>query len=85
MSPVEATLAARESTNFYLVQFVTQPLEEYRAAVKSLGGTVHKFIANHSHFVEMTPSVREAVAALPFVRWIGPDHPEWSAPPIGDC
>ena len=74
---VEATLAASETTKLYLVQFVTQPLEEYRTAVTSLGGTVHKFIANHSHFVEMTPNVRDQVAALPFVRWVGPLHPAY--------
>ena len=74
---VEPTLAASETTNLYLVQFVTQPLEEYRAAVTNLGGTVHKFIANHSHFVEMAPDVRDHVAALPFVRWVGPVHPAY--------
>jgi len=74
---VEALLAADERSNLYLVQFVTQPLEPYRAAIRNLGGTVHKYIANHAHFVEMTPEVRDAVAALPFVRWVGPVHPAY--------
>ncbi len=71
---VELVLAATEATNLHLVQFVTQPLEEYRAIIEELGGTVHKFVANHAHFVRMTPQVRSAVEALPFVRWVGPVH-----------
>ena len=70
-------LVAAEDANLYLVQFVTQPLEEFRSAVVELGGTVHKYVANHAHFVEMTPGVRNAVAALPFVRWVGPVHPAY--------
>jgi subtilisin-like proprotein convertase family protein len=75
--PVEASLRATETADLYLVQFVTQPLEEFRAAITDLGGTVHKFMANHTHFVRMTPAVKEAVASLPYVRWVGPVHPAY--------
>jgi len=75
MPEVEAQLTAGTDANLYFVQFVTQPLEEYREAVAALGGTVHKFLSNHAHFVRMEPEVRDAVAALPFVRWVGPVHP----------
>ena len=73
--PVAAPLTAGEATNLYIVQFVTQPLEEFRTAIESLGGTVYQFLANHAHFVKMTPQVRKAVAQLPFVRWVGPVQP----------
>ena len=75
--PVAAGFEANDSANLYLVQFVTQPLEEYRAAIRDAGGVVHKFIAHHAHFVRMTPEVRDTVSALPFVRWVGPVHPEY--------
>jgi len=74
---VEEGFEAGEDTNLYIVQFITQPLEEYRQAVRQLGGTVHIFLPNHSHIVKMDPAVRDAVADLPFVRWVGPYHPAY--------
>ncbi len=71
---VEYSLATEDDAGMYIVQFVTQPLAEYRAAIEELGGEVHQFLANHAHFVRMDPAVRDAVADLPFVRWVGPVH-----------
>ena len=34
-------------------------------------------MANHAYYVLMTPEVRTTVSALPFVRWVGPVHPEY--------
>jgi hypothetical protein len=70
-------LAADASCNLYLVQFVTQPLQEFRTQIEQLGGTVRQFIANNAHIVQMSPAVRQAVAALPYVRWVGPYHPAY--------
>jgi len=75
--PVPASLAADSGSNLYLVQFETQPLEEYRKSIRDLGGSVAKFVANHAHYVRMSPGVREQVAALPFVRWVGAVHPAY--------
>jgi hypothetical protein len=69
--------AADGTTNLYLVQFWTQPLEEYRAAIRAAGGVLHKFLTNHAYYVRMTPEVRDVVSAMPFVRWIGPVLPEY--------
>ncbi len=71
---VQAALAARETSNLYVVQFVTQPLEAFRSAIESSGGTVYNFLAHNSHIVKMSPEVRGRVAAFPFVRWVGPYH-----------
>ena len=54
---VNSMLTAGAETNIYIVQFVTQPLEEFRVAIRELGGTVHHFLANHAHIVEMSASV----------------------------
>ncbi len=70
-------LAARASSSIHIVQFVTQPLEEFRAEIRALGGMIYKFLANHAYLVKMSPSVRDRVAALPFVRWVGPYHPAY--------
>lgn len=75
--PVDVFLAASETTNLYIVQFSTQPLEEFRAAIESLGGTVYHFLASQAHIVKMSPEVRERVAFLPYVRWVGPYHPAY--------
>jgi len=72
---IEPTLSAPETSNLYIVQFVTQPLEEFRDEIGTLGGAVHSFLANHAHIVKMSPHVRDQVAELPYVRWIGPYHP----------
>jgi hypothetical protein len=80
--PAVPSQAADDASNLHLVQFVTQPLPEFRSAISALGGTVYNFIANHTHIVKMTPSVRDAVAALPYVRWVGPYHPAYRLEPF---
>lgn len=74
---VHTSLAANERSSLYIVQFVTQPLEEFRKRIENLGGVVHHFLANHAHIVEMSRQVQSQVAALPFVRWVGPYHPAY--------
>jgi hypothetical protein len=70
-------LVADASGHIYIVQFVAQPLPEFRAAIEARGGTLYKFLPNHAYVVKMTPEVRDAVGALPFVRWVGPYHPAY--------
>jgi len=74
---VETDLAADEDSQIYIVQFVTQPLEQFRTAIEARGGTLYKYIANHAYLVKLGPQARQAVAALPFVRWLGPYHPAY--------
>jgi serine protease AprX len=66
-------------SHLYLVQFLTQPLPEYYAAVHLLGATTRSFIADSTHIVQMNDRVAAQVAALPFVRWVGPFHPAYRA------
>jgi len=75
--PVHALLAAGPDANLYLVQFLTQPIDEYRAAIEALGGKVYNYFPNHAYIVRMDPPARAAVAALPFVRWVEPYHPAY--------
>ncbi|MCK4342612.1 MAG: S8 family serine peptidase, partial [Phycisphaerae bacterium] len=63
--------------NVYLVQFVTQPLGVFRTQIEELGGTIRHFMTSHTYIVEMSPAARDAVARLPYVRWVGPYHPAY--------
>ncbi len=74
---IRTSLASADDMNVYIVQFVTQPLPEYRNAIGALGGTVYRFLSSHAHLVKMSPAVRDQVAALPYVRWVGPYEPAY--------
>jgi serine protease AprX len=74
---VAPEVEAGDDTNLYIVQFVTHPLEAYRAAIRDLGGIVRNFLPDDCHIVEMDPTVLDAVEGLPFVRWVGAFHPAY--------
>jgi hypothetical protein len=63
-----------EEPRAYIVQFVTQPLEEYVVGIRDAGGVARVFLANHAFLVHMTRPAQEAVANLPYVRWVGEYH-----------
>ncbi|MCH8274275.1 MAG: S8 family serine peptidase [Armatimonadetes bacterium] len=75
--PVSPRLAADAENEIHIVQFVTQPLEEFRADIRAAGGTIYNFLANNAYLVRMTPQDRDRVASLPFVRWVGPYEPAY--------
>lgn len=70
-------LTAGDDTHLYIVQFVTQPLEEFKNAITSLGGNVRKYVAQYSYIVEMSGTVKQQVESLPYVRWVGPYQPAY--------
>lgn len=74
---VEPILAADGSTHLFIVQFLTQPLEEFQNEISKLGGKVHHYIAQFAYLVEMDEFVYEKVGELPYVRWIGAYHPAY--------
>jgi len=78
MQAVPPALAASSAgTQAYLVQFVTPPLEGYRAEIERLGGKVHTYIPDQARIVLMPDSVRALVERLPYVRWVGPYAPAY--------
>jgi hypothetical protein len=70
-------LTASSDTHLYIVQFLTQPLEQYQKAISEFGGIIRHYIAQYAYLVEMTDSVRTLVQSLPYVRWIGMYHPAY--------
>ncbi|MFO7677940.1 MAG: S8 family serine peptidase [Thermoplasmatota archaeon] len=74
---VDSRLHADSSTNLYIVQFLTQPLEIFHQAITDLGGYVRHYIAQFAYLVEMDEDVKQDVSELPYVRWIGQYHPAY--------
>jgi len=74
---IESTLEAGEDTHLFIVQFVTQPLEEFHNAITSLGGIVHQYIAQYAYLVKMNENIKYQVEKLPYVRWVGLYHPAY--------
>jgi hypothetical protein len=74
---IAGPLSAAEGNELYLVQFVATPLEEMRAEIGALGGSVLRFLTDNTHVVRMSAETRERVQALPYVRWVGAFHPAY--------
>jgi hypothetical protein len=74
---VAPELRAEPGNQVYIVQFETQPLEEFRQAIRAAGGTITYFLAHHSYLVRMNDQAKAAVEALPYVRWVGPYQPAY--------
>ena len=65
--PVALAMQPAEES-IYIVQFVTQPLQAYRDAIRDLGATVYTYLGHHAHLVRMTAAVTAQVRTLPFVK-----------------
>jgi hypothetical protein len=74
-------LAARADNTLFLVQLPATPLPEFRRAIEGLGGKVLRFLTDHTFLVELDAEARARVAAQPYVRWVGPYHPEFRLEP----
>ena len=57
---VHPALQAGESNHLHLVQFITQPLDEFRQAIADLGGEIRSFAGSHAYVVEMDDEAAEA-------------------------
>ena len=61
----------------YIVQFVSQPLDEYQTIINKLGGKRYTYLANHSYLMIMNAETKAKVESLPFVRWVGQYQPAY--------
>ncbi len=59
----------------YIVQFHTQPLEQYTKEIEAAGGTIYQYMAQYAYAVKLDEAGAAAVSALPFVRWVGEYQP----------
>lgn len=82
-----ATRAALTATNgargnYWLVQFVGPVKPEWGAAIRDLGGVLHDYVPENAYLVEMNATVKDAVAQLPYVNWVGPYQPAYKISPL---
>ena len=59
----------------FLVRLVGPPAEDWLARLHTAGAEVLTPIPSFSYLALVPPAKRDAVAALPFVEWVGPYHP----------
>lgn len=76
-----AGFRAAEGNRLFLVQFETPGIEAYRQILRRIGAEVLQFVPHQSHVVRMDPALVGAVAAQPFVRWVGPYEPAYRIEP----
>ena len=65
---VPAAIRADASVHLYLVQFQALPTERDRAAVRSLGASIHTYMPENAYIVRMGAREAADVARLPSVR-----------------
>jgi serine protease AprX len=61
----------------YIIQFETQPLEEFRVELRSAGAEIFTFLPSNSYIVQMDAEAARSIAAKPYVRWIGRYQPAY--------
>lgn len=72
---IPAELAAGPETGLWIVQFVSEPLPAFNQDIEALGARVRHYLPQFAYLVQMDAAARAEVAALPYVRWVGPYHP----------
>lgn len=72
---VAPSLRASSGSAAHLVQFATVPLDGQRAELRRLGVRIGAYIPDFAYVVRMRPALRQTVADLPYVRWIGAYQP----------
>lgn len=78
---VPAELAADATSRMFIVQFKTQPLEEFRTVIESLGGEIAHYLPHHAYLVVLPVGAEQKLANENFVRWVGPYEPSYRIEP----
>lgn len=68
-------LKSSARSQVFIVQFVSQPLEEYRVAIRDVGGEILNYLHHHAYICHMTEAAAASLRQLPFVRWVGRYEP----------
>lgn len=74
---IPTALRADAQSGLFVVQYWTQGLGDYRAAIELLGARNVLFLANHANVWLLPAGSAGTVAALPFVRAVVPFHPAY--------
>jgi serine protease AprX len=74
---VPASLSAPAQASLFIVQFLAPPLEQLTQVVTAAGAAVQAPLPDDSVIARMDARTAARIAALPFVRWVGPFHPAY--------
>jgi serine protease AprX len=69
--------AAGQEKAAYIIQFETQPLEEFRVELRSVGAEIFTFLPSNSYIVQIDAAAAKILAAKPYVRWVGRYQPAY--------
>jgi hypothetical protein len=65
------TVDAQVAANAYIVQFAAAPLDSQRRELRRLGVNLGAYLPDYAYVARMSSQSRDAVKALPFIRWVG--------------
>ena len=80
--PVDPALAADPRSQLRIVQLVTMPIEPIVRDLERLGLSIEAYVADHAYVVHLNGVDEARVAALPYVRWVGPHHAAYRLEPV---
>jgi hypothetical protein len=70
-------LATGADNQLWIVQYIAPGVEPWRQTIHQMGGTNLRFLANRANIWRFDAAIAQEVAALPFVRWVGPMEPAY--------
>jgi len=74
---MDGLLRSVSGNRAFIVQFITPPLPGFREAIGRLGGKTHRYLPHQALIVLIDPGRLGELSDLPFVRWVGPWHPDF--------
>jgi subtilisin family serine protease len=74
---LRAGQTAAGRTGSFLVQLRGPIQTDQRAGIEAAGAAIFWYLPDHAYLVRMPAEARAAVAALPYVRWVGDYHPAY--------
>ncbi len=74
---VPTDLKATSASSMYIVQFVSQTLDEYRDAIRNVGGEVFNYLPSNAYICRLTAEGAASLRSQPFVRWVGSYEPAY--------
>lgn len=78
---VAPDLEATTQNEWFIVQFKSQPLEQFHHAIQTAGGYVHTYLADNALICRLDPAALDFVSHLDYVRWVGPYRPAYRIDP----
>lgn len=85
--PLKGLLAANSdvpnnpANDSFIIQFKTQPLDEYREELEAAGVKLYDYFTNHAFIARVPADALQTVQNLPYVRWVGEYQAAWRLDP----